>query len=175
MVNRAYYLIQESGILKKHDLAIHSELRPYDFKKRKAIHDEKWSDIKQVNHAAKFDLTLVETSEQYWYQAFQHILDHQSKNIKKKRIRYWRFLVYPLRAFKAAIEFKIRVQGNKDNIMKDVKKLSLLHQKNTCCLKYLIILDRKASDRTIQTIIEEISQREGIQLITHKPNKRASK
>ena len=41
MVNRAYYLIQESGILEKHNLAIHSELRPFDFEARNKKHVKK--------------------------------------------------------------------------------------------------------------------------------------
>ena len=172
MVNRAYYFIQESGILEKHSLAIHSELRPYDFKDRKAIHDGSWSDIDQINHAAKFDLALVDASDDYWDQAHQYILCSQSKTRKKKRIRYWRFLVYPLKAFKAAFEFKIRVQGNKDNILKDVDKLSLLDEKNKCCLKYLIILDRKAPERTIKSIKDYARQFERFQIITHKSSGR---
>lgn len=43
------------------------------------MHGKKWSEIEQVNYAAKFDLALVATSDDYWDQAHQYILCRQSK------------------------------------------------------------------------------------------------
>ena len=142
LVNRFYSMIQNSEILKKHNLILHSELRPFDGKN--VIHKEKWGRAAQINYAAQFDLSLLDPDKKFWEEAFKKVSKAQTRQGKNEEIRYWRFLSYPLAAHKAVFEFKIRAKGNTTKINKDIKKLDLIHQKNKDCLTYLILLDREA-------------------------------
>ena len=57
------------------------------------------------------------------------------------------------------MEFKVRFRGNTSRIRKDIKKLESLNDKNKDCLKYLVIMDCKASRRSVNTIIKDLRNR----------------
>ncbi len=164
LVNRFYHMILTSDILSKHDLILHSELRPFDGVH--VIHDQKWEKVNQINYAAKFDLALLDPHNKFWKEAFEKVLEGQTRHGKRKGIQYWRFLSYPLSAYKAVFEFKIRAKGNTTRIKEDIKKLDLLHERNLDCLTYLILLDRKAPKITIERVKKELEKHKHIRFFT---------
>lgn len=167
IVFQAYRHLQDEVLSDESKLSIHSELRPYKFEEKKGIHDNGWACLKQINHASKCDLAIVDSNKLYWNKTKKKIITlHSVKNPNKKKLRYWRFLIYPVEAFRAVFEFKMRVQGNLTNIREDIDKLVLIHEANPDCLTFMIILDRKASPKSMNTI-REYSQMKGIQLLTH--------
>ena len=175
--NRFYEILSQNLILQKYDLSIHSELRPFIKQKNgkyKIIKKGKWTNEGRINEGAKFDLSIINNSNYFWDKAFKKVVRAQTND--ETRVKYWRFLSYPLEAFKAVFEFKIRVQGNirdsKKNprgISKDIEKLNVLHSENEDCLKYLVILDRKISEKNYHKIRNMLSDKPNIkQKIFHK-------
>jgi len=154
LVNIVYSRIATSGIRDNHSVLIHSELRP--IKGVEAIRDEKWQPVKPINYAKKVDLVLIDSAKKHWKEAYEYVKSYQTKDGEKgSDLRYWRFLAYPVDAFKAVLEFKIRVNGNSSGIKKDIKKLSLIRCKKPDCLTYLVILDRKGRPSLMNKIIDE--------------------
>lgn len=166
IVIQAHKLLQDVVIKNKPKHAIHSELRPYKFDKKQGIKDNHWRCLDQINHAAKCDLAIVLSNETFWKKTKDKITCLQSKNPNKKKLRYWRFLIYPVEAFQAAFEFKMRVQGNLTNIREDIDKLVQIKKGEPDCLTYMIVLDKVASPISMNTI-REYSRKKGIPLFTH--------
>ena len=50
------------------------------------------------------------------------------------------------------IKFKAKVYNNMDRIHDDITRLKLLHDKNSGCLKYLVAIDRRASEDNVKRI-----------------------
>lgn len=105
------------------------------------------------------------TNETYWEKTKKKITYLQSKNPTKKKLRYWRFLIYPIEAFQAVFECKMRVQGNLSNIREDIKKLVKIKKGNSNCLTYMIVLDREASPISMNTI-REYARKKGTPIFT---------
>ena len=165
IVIQAHKLIQKHVLNTKQKLSLHSELRPYIFEGDIGIHEMDWNPVDQINHASKCDLAIIDTSSIHWDKTMKKIVCLHSRKRRKKKLNYWRFLVYPVKAFKAAFEFKMRVRGNLSNIEEDILKLNLIRCKNSKCLTYMIILDKEASNKNMKTI--RAFDREETMLITH--------
>ena len=92
------------------------------------------------------DVVVIDGKQRY----FKKALEYETKKIKK----YWRLVNYPLEAFAVCIEIKIRVSGNMKRIKKDIKKLYTIGEtkKEKGCFVYLVVVDRKASIKSINDI-----------------------
>jgi len=125
---------------------IHSELRPFieEENKHKVIKRKgsewEWAEHKPENSGAVVDIVIIDSDPEY------------SKKAEKSERKYWRIVSYPLEAFHACIEVKIRVSGNIRNIKKDISKLCKIREHNKQCLVYLTVVDRKATSEDIKEI-----------------------
>ena len=162
MVMRAYGMLVKNGV-PEHSL--HTELRPYIGsydKKCKVIRKLKqeeasetkldWHEQDKANQGARFDLAVVledDESNDFWERALTKAKSDQGAH---NGLRYWRVLSYPCEAFRAAIEFKAKVHNNMNRIHDDITRLKLLHDKNRGGLKYLVVMDRCASDDYVRRI-----------------------
>jgi hypothetical protein len=142
------------NVMRKHgvtELEIHRELRPYalDGAEAKVIRlvdgAVDWAIHEPKNAGAVVDLAIIERDEKYFNEAE-----------KTSSQEYWRILSYPLDAFVACIEVKVRVAGNIRRIRKDIEKLdrirNTLQKRGKNCLVHLMVLDRRAPDKSIRTI-----------------------
>jgi len=130
------------------NLEIHSELRPYIPKGENnvnvdVIRNTGWEKQNGANEGAKIDLAIIDTIESYWKQAFKKAKKDQNWE-KKEGLKYWRILSYPLNAFRAVIEIKIKVRNNYPRIRRDIEKLKMIKKENPACLTYMVVLDRYA-------------------------------
>ncbi len=166
------YEKQELNILTESDLAIraykllskeiepmqlHGELRPFKHKTGQPVKDRRV--IRELpnstyecpkfdwrkhspNAGACFDLSVIEYEDEYLKKA---------KSVQPRP--YWRYPSYPFEAFKAIIEFKIRVNGNVPRILKDVEKIrAMCSEEKGKCIGYLLVLDRKANHTNLTKI-----------------------
>ena len=172
VTNRLYSILQRRPVLK--GISIHSELRPFQSKLQgkaslpfviKDRKDPHWVRQRKANDGAMIDLVLVDSDKRFENEAHKKAVLEQGKREIEKLIRkglepvedslelrYWRMLSYPVKAFKAAIEAKIRVSGNMPKIRNDVKKLKKIKEENDECGLYLVVLDCKADDRKLREI-----------------------
>lgn len=136
-------------------LEVHSELRPWIQDSDEILRGQGWENLEgaQVNWAAKVDLAVTDPG--YFKAAYEKIREIQGK---KKELKYWRILLYPLKAFHAIFEIKVKVHRNKSRIVKDLNKLTSLYRKNENCQYYLIVLDRAATIKRLQSIEQEASK-----------------
>jgi hypothetical protein len=162
MVMLAYGILVKNGV-PKHSL--HTELRPYigsDDRKCKVIRKTKqedasktkldWHEQDKANQGARFDLVVVhedDENDDFWERALKKAKSDQRA---PNGLRYWRILSYPCKAFGAVIEFKAKVYNNMDRIHDDITRLKLLHDENSDCLKYLVVMDRCASEDNVKQI-----------------------
>lgn len=135
----------------KHE--VHRELRPYiscgeeaETRVLRLVDGAvDWTTQKTKNTGAVVDLVIIERDEKYF--------DEAEKTSSQE---YWRILSYPLDAFVACIEVKVRVAGNIRRIRKDIEKLdrirNTLQKRGKNCLVHLMVLDRRAPDKSIRTI-----------------------
>ena len=100
-----------------------------------------WKKHHPRNSGAVVDIVIVDCEQEYFRRA---------ERISSRK--YWRLVTYPLEAFAVCIEVKIRVSGNFDRIRKDIKKLRKIRETKTDCLVYLVVVDRKASDKSKENI-----------------------
>ncbi len=138
---------------------IHRELRPYteerDTKYVIKVEDKeaKWGKQETRNSGAVVDIVIVDDDMEY----FEAARDYSPR-------KYWRILSYPLEAFVACIEVKIKVFGNNRRITKDIDKLCLIRETvaekfNRKCLVYMCVMDRRASSKSIRTVEDKCCQR----------------
>jgi len=111
-----------------------------------------WKEHEPKNSGAVVDIVIVERKNQ-----------HFTKAKKLSPENYWRLVTYPLEAFAVCIEVKIRVSGNIKRIKKDIKKLCKIRKANENCLVYLVVMDRKASNISIENI-KKICGKNGVPL-----------
>jgi len=139
-------------------IAIHSQLRPFLKKngKVKVIGEERskdksrkrrWIEQKRANKGARFDIALVSRDEKHWKKALENAKEDQGGKLK-----YWRILSYPLEAFHAIVETKVRVSGNIDEIRGDIERLVMVRQENPRCLTFLVVMDKKAKSKDLERI-----------------------
>ena len=171
------YEKQELNILTESDLAIraykllskeiepiqlHGELRPFKHKtgqpvkNRRVIRELPSSTYEcpkfdwckhSPNAGARFDLSVIEYEDEYLEKA---------KLVQPRP--YWRYPSYPFEAFKAIIEFKVRVNGNVPRILKDVEKIRVMcSEEKGKCIGYLLVLDRKAKQSNLTKIQHAVS------------------
>lgn len=136
----AYQKLKERVV----DYRIHSELRPYDLRQNKVIISRNESAEWQAytpNTGAKFDLCVIEKEPSF--------LSEITEVLKS---RYGRAPTYPRQAFKAIMEFKVRATGNRHRIRRDFEKIARMCAPPSLCLGYFIILDKYASNRTLDNI-----------------------
>jgi hypothetical protein len=128
---------------------VHSQMRPYarSGKDVLVIINGEWEKGNKANKGSLVDLAIIDTDEKFWKDAFK-----KAKNDQGSKLRYWRILSYPVEAFLAAIEVKIRVRGNVSRIYKDIEKLVAIRKKNPKCLAYLVVLDRCATPEDLEKI-----------------------
>jgi len=137
---------------------IHSELRPYiEGKNTNRVIKQvkgvvKWKEHKPKNSGAVVDIVIVSSKQKY----FERAKEFSSK-------KYWRLVTYPLEAFVACIEVKIRVSGNIKRIEKDIDKLCKIRDTKKNCLVYLVVVDRKASADSKKRI-EKCCRKNGVPL-----------
>jgi len=145
-----------------HPLEIHSELRPWIKNGNEILRGDQWVNLERarVNYAAKVDLAI--TDPEYFKDAYEKIRKIQGLG---DRLKYWRILLYPLKAFHAIFEIKVRVSGNKRRIVDDLNKLSLLYCRNKTCKYYLIVLDRAATNKQMLSIKNEALKHPHIKFI----------
>ncbi|MDH5268145.1 MAG: hypothetical protein OEW62_10780 [Candidatus Bathyarchaeota archaeon] len=130
------------------EFAVHSGLRPYIeekglnlvIKAKDSLLGE-WKKHEPKNSGSVVDIVLINRKPEYFEKA---------KDVSPKK--YWRLVTYPLEAFKVCIEVKIRVPGNIKRIKKDIIKLRKIRETNRSCLVYLVVVDRKASNRSKENI-----------------------
>jgi hypothetical protein len=126
---------------------IHSELRPFieEENKHKVIKRKgaewEWAEHEPENSGAVVDIVIIDSDQEY-----------EKTACEKSDGKYWRIVSYPLEAFHACIEVKIRVSGNIRNIEKDISKLCKIREHNKQCLVYLTVVDRKAKPGDIEKI-----------------------
>ena len=133
---------------------VHVGLRPY--RKRsdeklvlvaKDSPSEEWGWKEQKpNSGAIVDVVVIDGKRKYFDQACT------DEKIKNKEC--WRLVTYPLEAFAVCIEVKIRVSGNMDRIKKDINELRKIRETKKDCLVYFLVVDRKASIKSIKKIKE---------------------
>jgi len=137
-------------------LLVHLEMRPYTTHDGKTLiigserkgSKVKWIKQEKANDGYLVDLAVIDLSESFWSEAIEKAKFDQSAG----KLKYWRILSYPVRAFLVAIEVKVRVQGNTTRIRQDIDKLEAVKIKNPSCLTYFVILDRCASSLTLKEI-----------------------
>jgi len=163
---RLFALLDEKS--NAYDIGVHSELRPFccgdhtnDVKNCLVIRENKDGKIawdKQGDDAkngSRVDICLISQNGRYLKKAklkakFDQLgpnFDHAGTDLK-----YWRILSYPVEAFQAAIEIKIKVHKNMTRIKKDIEKMAVLKQNNDQCQTYLVVLDRQADHKYIEKI-----------------------
>jgi hypothetical protein len=145
-------------------VGIQSELRPYIIRGKdtmvlKETENNKIDWVKQNKalEGARIDLALVNQDDHYWESALKKAMNDQNR---VEDLRFWRILSYPCATFQAMMEIKIRVNGNLRRIYKDISKFQAIQNENKKCLKFLMILDRCASEKSIEKIenaLESIS------------------
>ncbi|MCD6474586.1 MAG: hypothetical protein J7K47_06780 [Thermoplasmata archaeon] len=152
---------------KKEEIILHSQVRPFDKDKEskvRVIKEGKWIEQPQANAGSVVDLAILTMGEndKYWEIAFEKAMKDQYKNKYKNKngLKYWRILSYPVEAFLAAIEIKVRVDNNKKRIFEDIDKLHCLKSKNPNCLTYMLVLDRYASKNILRSIEERAEEKE---------------
>ncbi|RLF35308.1 MAG: hypothetical protein DRN03_05405 [Thermoplasmata archaeon] len=149
-------------------IKIHSQVRPFkgEIGKEKVIRDGKWKDQQgKANAGSVVDLAILDMRDRYWKKALEKaIKDQFGEDRSEGSLRHWRILSYPVEAFRAAIEVKIRVRGNKRKILKDVEKLCAIKRENPECLAYMVIADRCAPTDIISDI-KEYAERNGIKIL----------
>lgn len=138
------------------NLYIHSQVRPFkgNIGNEEVIIDGNWRKQEKANSGCIVDLAILDLQDKYWKKTILKANKDQKikRNSNEKTLKYWRILSYPVEAFHAAIEVKVRVKNNKSRIIKDIKKLSIIKKTNPKCLTYLIIVDRCTSKKTIKNI-----------------------
>ena len=153
------YTILNRNLDKKWGL--HSELRPYRINRKRMTLDGKneWTEInlKSPSAGARVDLAVISRDEKYFEDA--------KTTAGNRFTRYWRLPLYPIEAFQAAIELKVRVSGNLRAIIKDIEKLSKIRLTNAQCQVFLLVFDRKGDPRTISEI-RELAQANEINFIS---------
>lgn len=129
---------------------IHGGLRPYIEEEGTKLvikanifssEELEWKEHDPQNSGSVIDIVIIDGNRKYFEQA---------EKISPEN--YWRLVTYPLEAFAVCIEVKIRVSGNIKRIRKDIKKLCKIRDAKKDCLVYLFIVDRKASNRSKETI-----------------------
>ena len=137
-------------------IGIHSELRPFiiDGRNTKILKETaknkiNWVKQNKALEGARIDLSLIDQNDLHWESAFKKALKDQNR---EEKLRFWRILSYPCEAFRAMIEIKIRVDKNLGRIYKDISKFEAVQKENKECLKFLIILDRCASENNMEKI-----------------------
>lgn len=140
--------------LKNANVAVHSQLRPFTQRNEVIVFDRRrkgwyWKKQRVANEGAPFDLAIIDAGDKYWKRAEKKAMYDQRA---KKDLKYWRMLSYPIEAFLAAIEIKVRVWQNPPWIEKDINKLSAILKKNKKCLLYAVVLDRKANPKEVKKI-----------------------
>lgn len=141
VVLRAFQLLSDAGVSSQ---SIHSELKPYRSVQGdiEVLTEKGWK--KRGNYrGARLDLSIIDMK--YWDDAY-HISPKTS----------WRFLLFPVKGFHAAFEFKVRVRGNHPRIIHDAELLLKLKEENPSCEVFLVILDHEASERTLQTLAAKL-------------------
>ncbi|MGD6810454.1 MAG: hypothetical protein ACQCN3_12215 [Candidatus Bathyarchaeia archaeon] len=130
---------------------VHSEIRPYFVDKEKfEIRCDKntWVQCTKNNMGDVIDVVIFGPNETYFKEAFE----------KTKKYSCWRLLSHPVELIKAAIEVKIRVNGNRKRVDWDINKLSLISAKNKTCLLLFLVLDRNAKASCLEQIKNECEQ-----------------
>jgi hypothetical protein len=172
VTNKLYSLLQ--GRLDSEDAVIHSELRPFlrmsqgkepQYLVIKDRKEPQWIGQEKANGGAMIDIVVVDGEERFRKEALEKATREQrNKEIMKLRrkgiepiegslkLRYWRMLSYPVKAFRAAIEVKIKVSGNVSKIKNDVKKLRKIRDENRECRLYLLVLDRMAASKKLEDL-----------------------
>jgi len=130
------------------EFRIHSELRPFyeSVENQLVITEEKggkigWYKQQTAKSGFRVDLSLINPKTKF-FEALEKAKKDQ--HARSGELKYWRMLSYPVEAFHAIIEVKIKVYRNK-TIDKDIEKLVMIRDKNKDCQLYLIILDRKSN------------------------------
>ena len=142
IVSHIFARLLEAPIWDK-NIKIHSQVRPFkgEIGKEKVIRDGKWKDQQgKANAGSVVDLAILDMRDRYWKKALEKaIKDQFGEGRSEGSLRYWRILSYPVEAFRAAIEVKIRVRGNRKKIFKDVEKLCAIKRENPECLTCMVI------------------------------------
>lgn len=101
-------------MLVKTSMSIHSQLRPYIGSPEDAyvIQNDSWIKQDKANRGALVDLAIIDRNEVFWNESFEKA----KKDQNSKQLKYWRILSYPVKAFRAVIEVKIKVKRNKKRI-----------------------------------------------------------
>jgi hypothetical protein len=121
---------------------IHSELVPYlrengNLKVIRKINDEiKWASY--TPRGMRFDLCVLKPDKKY----FEDAVQVRTERTHDSRIHRSRIPLYPRKAIKIAIEFKVRGTGGLVKIKKDIRKLSLLCSTDSDCIGFFVLLDR---------------------------------
>ena len=140
-------------------LQVHSELRPYikgtDTNRviKQANGVVEWKEHKPRNSGAVVDAVIISTSQKYF--------DEAKENSQDVLEKYWRLVTYPLAAFVACVEVKIRVSGNINRIKSDIDKLRIIKDAKKNSLVYLVVVDHRAKADN-KRIIEKYCLENGV-------------
>jgi len=144
----------------KEGLRVHSQLRPfYQTEERYYVIKKEgetwgWRLQRKANEGAVFDVVVVDDYDRYFKQALEKARKDQGAPLN---LKYWRMLSYPVEAFHAVLEVKIRLSGNVKEIGQvELPKLSAIQEKRNCLL-YYVVIDRcfKNEDRESLKKFEE--------------------
>ena len=159
LVARAFSLLRKELLPR---FSIHCELRP--FKGPYTQEDKKWYKVirdvegiakwcrQQGNSGAIFDLCVLDSDPELWRKAYKKACGERTEP------RYWRFPSYPLEAFRAVIEFKVRGKGNLPRIKKDIRKLGEMCPVDGNCDGFLILLDRCATVGLVEEVRDAVNK-----------------
>lgn len=193
---RGYYLTENDATCKlfamlmekseQNKIGVHSELRPFcsgdresEIENCQVIKEDiggrmSWDYQGQdAKNGSRVDICLIAQDRRYLDKAILKAkIDQIGPSLDRTRtdLKYWRILSYPVEAFRAAIEIKVKVHRNMTRIRKDIEKLAVLKQKNSQCLTYLVVLDRQADPKDIEKI-RKIARKRDTEIKVHSPIK----
>ena len=150
------------------DVTVHSQLRPYDARSKevRVIGEREkkmqWKTQSRANDGSIVDIIVIDSDESYWKDACRKAKKDQGS----RKLKYWRIVSYPVKAFRAAIEVKVKVRSNFSGIRRDVKKLETLKEADSDCLLFLVVLDRRASVEDLDEVKRGIGDESRVRVHT---------
>lgn len=121
-----------------------------------------WKTQSRANDGSIVDIIVIDSDESYWKDACRKAKKDQGS----RKLKYWRIVSYPVKAFRAAIEVKVKVRSNFSGIRRDVKKLETLKEADSDCLLFLVVLDRRASVEDLDEVKRGIGDESRVRVHT---------
>jgi len=93
---------------------------------------------------------VVDDYDIYFRQAFEKARKDQGVPLN---LKYWRMLSYPVEAFRAVLEVKIRLSGIARHIEREhFPRLDAIQEKKEDCFLYYVVIDRCCNNRDCESL-----------------------